>query len=70
MLAIGSSLQVYPAAGLPEQAALRGIPLVIVNDEPTPLDALAAEVVRGRAGEVLPPAVEAALGQAPPRSRT
>ncbi len=64
VLAIGSSLQVYPAAGLPEQAALRGIPLVIVNDEPTPLDALAVEVIRGRAGEVLSRAVEGALDAA------
>jgi NAD-dependent deacetylase len=59
LLTIGSSLQVYPAAGLPELAAAQGIPVVIVNDEPTPLDHLASAVVRGRAGEVLPPAVAA-----------
>jgi NAD-dependent deacetylase len=61
LLTIGSSLQVYPAAGLPQTAADRGATIAIVNDEPTPLDDLAAVVVRGRAGEVLPPAIEAAL---------
>lgn len=62
LLTIGSSLQVYPAAGLPEVARANGVPVVIVNDEPTPLDRLAEVVVRGRAGEVLPPAVAAATG--------
>jgi NAD-dependent deacetylase len=61
VLAVGSSLQVYPAAAVPAEAAGAGVPLAIVNDEPTPLDGEAALVVRGRAGEVLPPAVEAAL---------
>jgi len=54
MLVVGSSLQVYPAADVPEVAVRRGTPLVIVNDEPTPLDVAAAAVVRGRSGEVLP----------------
>jgi NAD-dependent deacetylase len=54
MLVVGSSLQVYPAADVPREAAERGTPLVIVNDEPTPLDAAAATVIRGRSGEVLP----------------
>lgn len=57
MLAVGSSLQVWPAADLPELAVRSGVPLVIVNDEPTPLDDLATLVVRGRAGEVLARAV-------------
>jgi NAD-dependent deacetylase len=61
MVAAGSSLQVYPAAGLPEVALGHGAQLVIVNDEPTPLDPVATLVVRGRAGETLGPAVEAAL---------
>ena len=63
LLTVGSSLQVYPAAGLPAEAVGHGVPLVVLNDEPTPYDDLAALVVRGRAGEVLGPAVEAALGQ-------
>ena len=61
MLAVGSSLQVWPAADLPVLAVRSGASLVIVNDEPTPLDELAALVVRGRAGEVLPAAVDAAF---------
>ena len=62
MLAVGSSLQVYPAAELPLVALRNGARLVIVNDEPTPYDTLADLVVRGRAGTVLPTAVEAVLG--------
>ncbi|MDP9405421.1 MAG: Sir2 family NAD-dependent protein deacetylase [Actinomycetota bacterium] len=65
VLAVGSSLQVYPAAGLPAAAATAGTPLVIVNDETTPLDSLATLVVRGRAGEVLAPAVAAACQTVP-----
>ena len=49
LLTVGSSLQVYPAADLPASAARAGIPLAIVNDEPTPLDGEADVVVRGRA---------------------
>lgn len=59
LLTVGSSLQVRPAADLPVLAVRSGAVLVIVNDEPTPLDELATLVVRGRAGAVLPAAVEA-----------
>lgn len=58
----GSSLQVYPAAGLPEVAVSRGARLVIVNAEPTPLDDLADLLVVGSAGQALGAAVDAALG--------
>jgi NAD-dependent deacetylase len=58
-VAVGSSLQVYPAADLPAAAVRAGVPLAIVNAEPTPLDDIAAAVVHGRAGEVLPAAVSA-----------
>ena len=54
MLVIGSSLVVYPAAQIPVDAMRAGAPLVIVNDEPTPMDDYAASVVRGKSGEVLP----------------
>lgn len=37
-LAIGTSLQVYPAAGLCDLALSQGIPLVILNADPTPYD--------------------------------
>ena len=51
MIVIGSSLVVYPAAGVPEAAARAGVPLVIVNREPTPLDSYATLNIYGAAGE-------------------
>ena len=62
LVVAGSSLQVYPAAGLPLEALEAGARLVIVNNEETPFDELATLVVRGKAGEVLGPAVDALLG--------
>ncbi|MFN2614293.1 MAG: NAD-dependent deacetylase [Actinomycetota bacterium] len=63
-LVIGSSLVVYPAAGIPMEAVRYGARLAIVNAEPTPLDGAADVVVRGRAGDVLPKAVEFARARA------
>jgi NAD-dependent deacetylase len=60
-LVIGSSLAVYPAAGLPRVAVENGAPLVIVNREPTPYDDYAELTLHGSAGETLG-AVAAALG--------
>jgi len=54
MLVVGSSLQVYPAADVPQVAVERQVPVVIVNDEPTSMDVSAAVVIHGRSGEVLP----------------
>ncbi|MGQ0484506.1 MAG: SIR2 family NAD-dependent protein deacylase [Hyphomicrobiales bacterium] len=59
-LAIGSSLQVFPAAGLPVMAAHNRTPLVIVNREPTGLDGLATLVINGEIGEVLSAVAEIA----------
>ncbi len=56
-LTIGSSLQVYPAAGFPRLAASRGVPLVILNREPTPQDELATLVLHQEIGETLGTAV-------------
>ncbi|MET8943544.1 Sir2 family NAD-dependent protein deacetylase [Streptomyces sp. NPDC004542] len=53
-IAVGSSLQVQPAAGLAGVAADHGARLVVVNAEPTPYDGLAAEVVREPIGTALP----------------
>jgi NAD-dependent deacetylase len=53
-LAAGTSLQVWPAAGLVEIAAARGARIVIVNAEPTPHDELADLVVREPIGTALP----------------
>ena len=52
--AVGTSLQVYPAAGLVDLAVDGGARLVIVNAEPTPYDAVADEVVREPIGDALP----------------
>jgi NAD-dependent deacetylase len=56
-LVVGSTLIVYPAAGLPEIAVRSGARLAIVNLTPTPLDDRATLVVRGKAGHILAPAV-------------
>ena len=48
MLAIGSSLVVYPAAGFPQLAQRHGARLVIINNAPTPLDDDADVRVAGR----------------------
>jgi len=53
-LAVGTSLGVYPAAGLVEVAAAHGARVVIVNAEPTPYDGLADLVVREPIGTALP----------------
>ena len=53
-LAVGSSLQVHPAAGLAGLAADHGARLVVVNAEPTPYDDLADEVVREPIGTAVP----------------
>jgi NAD-dependent deacetylase len=50
-LAIGSSLVVYPAAGFPELAKRSGAKLVIINRDPTGLDAIADLVVNRMIGE-------------------
>ena len=54
VLIVGSSLQVYPAAGIPRMAREHGADLCIINAEPTPFDDLAAVVIHGKAGEILP----------------
>ena len=53
-LAVGTSLQVWPAAGLADMAVGSGARLAVVNAEPTPYDHLADLVVRDRIGTALP----------------
>ncbi|MFD9433878.1 NAD-dependent deacetylase [Streptomyces sp. NPDC060002] len=53
-VAVGTSLQVQPAAGLAGVAADHGARLVVVNAEPTPYDEIADEVVREPIGTALP----------------
>jgi len=54
LLAVGTSLQVYPIAGAVPAAIAAGIRVVIVNAEPTPFDDAADAVLRGVIGEILP----------------
>ncbi|MGC5040789.1 SIR2 family NAD-dependent protein deacylase [Streptomyces sp. DT190] len=53
-VAVGTSLQVQPAAGLAGVAADHGARLVIVNAEPTPYDDRADQIVREPIGTALP----------------
>jgi NAD-dependent deacetylase len=57
-LALGTSLGVYPAAGLPEIALSAGARLVILNQQPTPFDDYAAATSTAPLGEILPALVE------------
>ena len=58
-LAVGTSLQVWPAAGLADVAVRAGARLVVVNAQPTPYDDVADLVVRERIGAALPRLVAA-----------
>ncbi|MEU6966694.1 Sir2 family NAD-dependent protein deacetylase [Kitasatospora aureofaciens] len=53
-VAVGTSLQVFPVAGLPLIALETGAKLIIVNAEPTPYDEAAAEVIREPISTALP----------------
>jgi NAD-dependent deacetylase len=54
LLCVGSTLGVYPAAGLVPIAARSGAVVVIVNGGPTEMDAVADVVVNGSISEILP----------------
>jgi NAD-dependent deacetylase len=54
LLAIGSTLQVYPVAGMVPVAKRAGARVIIVNAEPTNMDEHADVVLRGQIGEILP----------------
>jgi NAD-dependent deacetylase len=66
MLVVGSTLQVYPAAGLPARVVERNQPLIIVNLGPTALDGLATCRLEGPAAEILPRICESVLGGSGP----
>ena len=59
LLAIGTSLQVYPIAAVVPEAKNRGARVVILNAEPTPFDHAADAVLNQPIGEVLPVICEA-----------
>jgi NAD-dependent deacetylase len=58
LLAVGSTLQVYPVAGVVPLAKRSGATLVIVNNQETPFDGIADAVFREPIGEVLPAMVD------------
>jgi NAD-dependent deacetylase len=53
LLVVGSSLEVYPVAGLPDETVSAGGALAIVNRGPTPFDRLAEVRIDAGAGETL-----------------
>ncbi len=54
MILLGSSLVVYPAAYLPQQAQQAGAKLLIINLEATPFDHLAVVAIHAKTGQALP----------------
>jgi len=54
LLAIGSSLQVYPVAGAVPAAKSAGARVVILNAQETPFDDIADAVLQGSISEILP----------------
>jgi NAD-dependent deacetylase len=54
LLAVGSTLSVYPIAEVVPLAKRSGAKLVIVNGDPTVMDEIADAVVNARIGDVLP----------------
>ena len=53
LIAIGSTLSVFPIAGVVPVAHECGAPIIILNAEPTQMDAIADIVLRGSISEVL-----------------
>jgi NAD-dependent deacetylase len=54
LLAVGSSLVVFPAADIPVRAKRKGAKLAIINKDSTPLDSIADYEINDAAGIVLP----------------
>ena len=53
LLVVGSSLEVWPVAGLPGETIAAGGAVAILNRDPTPYDELATLLVCESAGDVL-----------------
>ncbi len=62
---VGTTLRVQPVASLAWLAAQSGAELVVVNDQPTPYDNLAARVIRAPIDEAVPALVRGLTGSAP-----
>ncbi len=63
MLVVGTSAQVYPAAGFPSAARAAGAAVIEVNPDPA-LGGIARYVFAQPAGQALPPLVDAAVALA------
>lgn len=59
LLAVGTTLSVYPIAGIVPVAKRAGARIVIINGEPTAMDDLADAVLRGPIGQLLPQVMSA-----------
>ena len=66
LLAVGSTLGVYPVAAMVPVAVRHGAALVVINGLPTEMDHLADVVVRGSISEVLPRIVGGRIGDSGP----
>ncbi len=64
ILGIGTSMQVYPAAGIPVYALRHGAHVIEINPEKTSLSGLPGVIfIEGKAGEVLPRLVDRAFNR-------
>ena len=54
LLAVGTSLKVYPVKNMIPRAMAAGATVIIVNGEPTAMDHLAHHVLTGSTSELLP----------------
>ena len=59
VLVVGTSGLVYPAAGIPDLAAARGVPVVEINPQPSEVSGTAEHLWRATAGHTLPALVDA-----------
>lgn len=64
LVAIGTSLTVYPVAGFVPYVVGRGVPVVIINGQATPFDDYAEAVIHDPIEQVLPQLVAAHEGSA------
>lgn len=58
MLAVGSTLSVFPAANCVPRAKVAGATVVVLNGEPTAMDRYADHLLIGQIGEILPQLVK------------
>lgn len=57
-IVLGSSLSVFPAADFPRRAKQNGAALVIINRDPTEMDAIADLVIRAGIGDTMSAAID------------